>query len=272
MAGVDSLASPVSAPPTAPPLPACPYDKAHVVASWLASDGTQLEISAYAPANEAQLPALMALVAPALSEPYSIFTYRYFLDSWPHLCFLAHAVSASGGAPRLVGAVVSKEGAPEEPNLSEGGEVRRQGYVAMLVVDPAHRKQGVGLRLAELTIRAMRATCDEVMIETEVTNVGALRLYEGLGFIRTKRLPKYYLNANDAFQLKSACAATTAATTTQRGLEAGGDRGRWRVGAGCAGNGGWAARVCHFRCAFASRLTLRAQSGHDGRGFSGSVE
>lgn len=31
----------------------------------------------------------MYLVDAELSEPYSIFTYRYFLRNWPHLCFLA---------------------------------------------------------------------------------------------------------------------------------------------------------------------------------------
>lgn len=31
----------------------------------------------------------MSLVDAELSEPYSIFTYRYFLRNWPHLCFLA---------------------------------------------------------------------------------------------------------------------------------------------------------------------------------------
>ena len=39
-------------------------------------------------------------------------------------------------------------------------------------------------------------------METEITNKGALRLYERLGFIRQKRLPKYYLNGNDAYRLK----------------------------------------------------------------------
>ena len=40
------------------------------------------------------------------------------------------------------------------------------------------------------------------MLETEVTNLGALRLYEGLGFVRDKRLHRYYLNGNDAYRLK----------------------------------------------------------------------
>lgn len=44
--------------------------------------------------------------------------------------------------------------------------------------------------------------CEEVALEAEVTNSGALRLYEHLGFIRDKRLQRYYLNGNDAYRLK----------------------------------------------------------------------
>ena len=33
--------------------------------------------------------------------------------------------------------------------------------------------------------------CEEVMLEAEVTNAGALRLYANLGFIRDKRLQRY---------------------------------------------------------------------------------
>ena len=42
----------------------------------------------------------------------------------------------------------------------------------------------------------------QVVLETEITNVGALRLYENLGFVRDKRLFKYYLNGVDALRLK----------------------------------------------------------------------
>ena len=44
--------------------------------------------------------------------------------------------------------------------------------------------------------------CDECYLETEITNKGALRLYERLGFMRDVRLIRYYLNGNDAFKLK----------------------------------------------------------------------
>lgn len=42
----------------------------------------------------------------------------------------------------------------------------------------------------------------QVTLEAEVTNKGALALYGRLGFIRAKRLYRYYLNGVDAFRLK----------------------------------------------------------------------
>lgn len=48
----------------------------------------------------------------------------------------------------------------------------------------------------------MRAKgADEVVLETEIENGGAMRLYERLGFLRSKRLHRYYLNGNSAFRL-----------------------------------------------------------------------
>jgi len=44
--------------------------------------------------------------------------------------------------------------------------------------------------------------CQEVALEAEVTNAGALHLYERQGFAREERLFKYYLNGVDAFRLK----------------------------------------------------------------------
>ena len=38
--------------------------------------------------NEDDLPAIMELIGKDLSEPYSIYTYRYFIHNWPQLCFV----------------------------------------------------------------------------------------------------------------------------------------------------------------------------------------
>ena len=38
--------------------------------------------------SELQMPHIMRLITKDLSEPYSIYTYRYFIHNWPQLCFL----------------------------------------------------------------------------------------------------------------------------------------------------------------------------------------
>lgn len=43
--------------------------------------------------SELQMPWIMRLITKDLSEPYSIYTYRYFIHNWPQLCFL---VSVTG--------------------------------------------------------------------------------------------------------------------------------------------------------------------------------
>jgi len=43
-----------------------------------------------------------------------------------------------------------------------------------------------------------------VVLEAEIDNMAALRLYDNLGFIRDERLHRYYLNDHDAFRLRLA--------------------------------------------------------------------
>ena len=38
--------------------------------------------------DERHLPDLTSLITKDLSEPYSVYTYRYFLHNWPNLSFL----------------------------------------------------------------------------------------------------------------------------------------------------------------------------------------
>mmetsp|Transcript_8945 Transcript_8945/g.22984 ORF Transcript_8945/g.22984 Transcript_8945/m.22984 type:complete len:108 (+) Transcript_8945:474-797(+) len=78
-----------------------------------------------------------------------------------------------------------------------------RGYVAMLVVERRLRKRGIGRSLVELAIDEMVAEgCHEIVLEAEVSNKSALALYSKFGFIRDKRLHKYYLTGTDAFRLK----------------------------------------------------------------------
>lgn len=73
----------------------------------------------------------------------------------------------------------------------------------MLCVSNSFRGRGIASNLVRLGMEAMkRDGADECVLEAEVDNVGALKLYEGLGFTRDKRLGRYYLNGKDAFRLK----------------------------------------------------------------------
>ena len=43
--------------------------------------------------SELQMPDIMRLIQKDLSEPYSIYTYRYFIHNWPHLCFMVRKIT-----------------------------------------------------------------------------------------------------------------------------------------------------------------------------------
>ncbi|RMJ23897.1 acetyltransferase [Aspergillus sp. HF37] len=141
------------------------------------------------------VPSMRQLISKDLSEPYSIYVYRYFLYQWGDLCFLAM------NGDEMVGVVVSKL----EPH--HGGPLR--GYIAMLAVREEFRGQGIATRLVRMAIDAMiERDADEVRpvpagiaLETEITNTAAMKLYERLGFLRSKRLHRYYLNGNSAYRL-----------------------------------------------------------------------
>ena len=140
--------------------------------------------------DETQMPLIMKLIQKDLSEPYSIYTYRYFIHNWPNLCFLAMAPNGE-----CVGAIVCK--------LDLHKKVIKRGYIAMLAVDSNYRKLKIGSTLVKKAIEAMiEDEADEVVLETEITNKPALKLYENLGFVRDKRLFRYYLNGVDASRLK----------------------------------------------------------------------
>jgi peptide alpha-N-acetyltransferase len=72
----------------------------------------------------------------------------------------------------------------------------------MLAVVEEHRGKGLAMALVRRSIDGMIAGgADEIVLETEVDNMASLKLYEKLGFLRTKRLHRYYLNGNSAFRL-----------------------------------------------------------------------
>lgn len=140
--------------------------------------------------GEHELPHIISLVQGELSEPYVVYTYRYFLHQWPHLSFLAYAQ----GEPHPVGVIVCKQSPHRERYL--------RGYIAMLSVDKGYRKRGIASTLVRHSISVMQASgAQEIALETEFDNAPALALYTSLGFVPEKRLHRFYLNGKDAFRL-----------------------------------------------------------------------
>ncbi|KAI9816572.1 MAG: N-alpha-acetyltransferase 30 [Pycnora praestabilis] len=151
---------------------------------------TELRYVQYDSAKElTYLSSIRQLISKDLSEPYSIYVYRYFLYQWGDLCFMTLDQEST-----VVGVVVSKL----EPH--RGGPLR--GYIAMLAVKEEHRGKGIATKLVRMAIDAMiERHAEEIALETEITNQAAMKLYERLGFLRSKRLHRYYLNGNTAYRL-----------------------------------------------------------------------
>eukprot|EP01130_Rhizamoeba_saxonica_P001114 TRINITY_DN10989_c0_g1_i1.p1 TRINITY_DN10989_c0_g1~~TRINITY_DN10989_c0_g1_i1.p1 ORF type:complete len:190 (-),score=30.76 TRINITY_DN10989_c0_g1_i1:25-522(-) len=140
--------------------------------------------------EEDQIKGIIALMEEGLSEPYSIYTYRYFLNIWPKLCWLAM------DGDKCIGAIVAKIARNTNNDIIEG-------YIAMLAVHPDYRGRSLGTELVTRSIDSMKEHgCGEVILETEAINKGALRLYHNLGFIKETRFFRYYFNGGDAYRLR----------------------------------------------------------------------
>ncbi|KAF4630212.1 hypothetical protein G7Y89_g7930 [Cudoniella acicularis] len=142
------------------------------------------------------LPSIRALISKDLSEPYSIYVYRYFLYQWDDLCFMAIDPKTNA----LIGVIISKLEPHTTP--SQASPQTYRGYIAMLAVSSQYRNAGIATTLVRKAIDAMEERgADEVVLETEESNVPAMKLYERLGFLRSKKLHRYYLNGSSAYRL-----------------------------------------------------------------------
>jgi N-alpha-acetyltransferase 30 len=90
--------------------------------------------------DESMLQDIQTLVAKDLSEPYSVFTYRYFLHKWPSLCVCVYTkVGEKEERGEMIAAIVCK--ADYERDCM-------RGYMAMLAVSKTHRNRGIGLKVS----------------------------------------------------------------------------------------------------------------------------
>ena len=143
--------------------------------------------------GEEMIESIMDIISKYLSEPYPIYTYRYFLNLWPDCTICCYDKKNNN---KFIGVIVG--------NCENKKNNKKQGYIAMLAVEIEYRKKGIGKKLVLNLLKILKDIYDvnEYSIETEVDNYAALYLYESLGFIRTKMFINYYLNGNNAYKLK----------------------------------------------------------------------
>lgn len=103
----------------------------------------KVTISRYA--GEQEMGTIMSLIDEELSEPYTVYTYRYFVNQWPQLCFLAH-IGDGEEQRRAIGVVICKL----DRHLK--GNRYMRGYIGMLSVQPLHRGKGIATRLLRVAL------------------------------------------------------------------------------------------------------------------------
>lgn len=71
-------------------------------------------------------------------------------------------------------------------------------HITNLAVHPDYRRQGLGKRLLCAVIDlAAGAGCQRLLLEVRPSNVTALRLYSGQGFVELYRRPRYYIKPSE---------------------------------------------------------------------------
>ncbi|HTJ82775.1 MAG TPA: GNAT family N-acetyltransferase [Polyangiaceae bacterium] len=75
-------------------------------------------------------------------------------------------------------------------------------HIVSVVVLPSHRRLGVGRALVRAALdHAEAARARVVLLEVRRTNVAAVRLYRGLGFVAVHLRPGYYADGEDAVEM-----------------------------------------------------------------------
>ncbi len=80
----------------------------------------------------------------------------------------------------------------------------RVGHIVSIAVKPEYRRMGIGRSLMEKAIDALfnRYRVEYIYLEVRVSNVGAIKFYERLGFRIVRRVSSYYRDGEDAYIMR----------------------------------------------------------------------
>lgn len=76
--------------------------------------------------------------------------------------------------------------------------VMDEGHITNIAVHPEHRKKGLGKKLVAAMIEeAKKHQMTQMTLEVRVSNLPAIKLYEGMGFSSVGIRPKYYTDNHE---------------------------------------------------------------------------
>lgn len=132
------------------------------------------------------LPRVYELACTSLSENYNPTLFIDLYSYWPEGFQVAEEDGTISGF--IFGILLS----------------RIDARILMLAVDERLRARGLGTILyrefnRQCAIKGMRT----ISLEVRVSNAGAIKFYEKMGFQITGRVEKYYSNGEDAFRMQT---------------------------------------------------------------------
>lgn len=96
--------------------------------------------------------------------------------------------------------------------IEEDGEILAYIYGTVLFEDaelmkvavlPKRRGQGLGCALTEAFLQGVKERgAERIFLEVRPSNLSALKLYQGHGFVKTRLRKRYYADGEDALEMK----------------------------------------------------------------------
>ncbi len=71
-----------------------------------------------------------------------------------------------------------------------------EGFIANVAVHPSHRRQGIARALVKTAVER-GASLSRLTLEVRASNIGAISLYESLGFVKDGIRPRFYAHPTE---------------------------------------------------------------------------
>ena len=145
-------------------------------------------------ATDKDLPEIQMIERVSFINPYSTFYQRHLLKHAD-----IYYVALYRG--KIIGYIIARV----EKRGLHGIDTGKIGHIVSIAVHPDYRRIGLGKLLMHKAEKELKKLgCKRVFLEVRVTNYPAIKLYQKLGYIKLKVIPRYYQDGEDAYlMLKS---------------------------------------------------------------------